>query len=141
MAILHVEGDPVDGEPPPGARPSVLGYSGSDGTIAWAWPDRDLMILYFTQSRGGATPIRLEAESTQALIVQRMEAFDEAARHGADLAGRMYREVLTSRLLPVLESIGDSGSVAACTATIRDLDTIADGVRDSRTLADIIGIV
>lgn len=52
-----------------------------------------------------------------------------------------FREVLTSRLLPVLESIGDSGSVAACTATIRDLDTIDDGVRDSRTLADIIGIV
>jgi hypothetical protein len=52
-----------------------------------------------------------------------------------------FREVLTARLLPVLESVGDSGSVATCTATIRDLDTIADGVRDSRTLADIIGIV
>jgi len=50
--------------------------------------------------------IRLEAENTQALIVQRMEAFDEAARHGADLAGRMYREVLTSRMRPFAEGVG-----------------------------------
>ncbi len=62
MAVLHVDGDPVNGRPPPAAKPSIIGYSGSDGTIAWAWPGRDLMILYFTQSRGGATPIRLEAE-------------------------------------------------------------------------------
>jgi CubicO group peptidase (beta-lactamase class C family) len=68
MAVLHVDGDPVDGEPPPGAEPSILGYSGSDGTIAWAWPDRDLMILYFTQSRGGATVIRLEAEIERLLL-------------------------------------------------------------------------
>ena len=40
----------------------VIGYGGSDGTFAWAWPDKDLMILYFTQSRGQATSIGLEAE-------------------------------------------------------------------------------
>ena len=68
MAVLHVDGDPVNGQPPPGAKPSIIGYSGSDGTIAWAWPDRDLMILYFTQSRGGATPIRLEAEIERLLL-------------------------------------------------------------------------
>ena len=42
------------------ARPVAIGHSGSDGTIAWAWPDQDLMILYFTQSRGGMTPLKLE---------------------------------------------------------------------------------
>ena len=68
MAVLHVEGEPVDGGPPPGVEPSIIGYSGSDGTIAWAWPERDLMILYFTQSRGGATPIRLEAEIERLLL-------------------------------------------------------------------------
>jgi CubicO group peptidase (beta-lactamase class C family) len=62
MAVLHVEGDPVDGAPPPGVAPMIYGYSGSDGTIAWAWPEHDLIILYFTQSRGGASVIRLEAE-------------------------------------------------------------------------------
>lgn len=68
MAILHMDGEPVDGEPPTGAKPSILGYSGSDGTIAWAWPERDLIILYFTQSRGGATVIRLEEEIERLLL-------------------------------------------------------------------------
>jgi CubicO group peptidase (beta-lactamase class C family) len=38
----------------------VLSHSGSDGTYAWAWPAHDLMVLYFTQSRGAASGIRLE---------------------------------------------------------------------------------
>jgi hypothetical protein len=68
MALMHVDGEPVDGAPPPDAEPEILGYSGSDGTIAWAWPKRDLVILYFTQSRGGASPIRLEAEIQRLLL-------------------------------------------------------------------------
>ncbi len=71
MALLHVNGDPADGAPPPGAVPSIIGYSGSDGTIAWAWPQRDLIILYFTQSRGGSTAIRLEAEIQRLLLEPR----------------------------------------------------------------------
>ena len=43
MALLHVDGAPVEGQPPDGATPKIYGYSGSDGTIAWAWPDRDLI--------------------------------------------------------------------------------------------------
>ena len=39
----------------------AFGHSGSDGTYAWAWPARDLMVLYFTQSRGSATMTRMEA--------------------------------------------------------------------------------
>ncbi|HIG31048.1 MAG TPA: class A beta-lactamase-related serine hydrolase [Verrucomicrobiales bacterium] len=39
-----------------------FGHSGSDGTWAWAWPDHDLMICFFTQSRGQATGIRLESD-------------------------------------------------------------------------------
>ena len=49
--------------------------------------------------------LRIEAEGAQALIVERMDTFDEAARNGADLAGRMYREVLTSRMRPFTEGI------------------------------------
>jgi CubicO group peptidase (beta-lactamase class C family) len=49
-------------------RPVVLGHSGSDGTNAWAWPERDLMILYFTQSRGGLTPVRLERPIDRLII-------------------------------------------------------------------------
>ena len=39
----------------------VFGHRGSDGTYAWAWPDQDLMVLYFTQSRGSSTMTRMEA--------------------------------------------------------------------------------
>ena len=39
----------------------VFGHSGSDGTYAWAWPEEDLLVLYFTQSRGSGTMFRMEA--------------------------------------------------------------------------------
>ncbi|HYT77484.1 MAG TPA: serine hydrolase domain-containing protein, partial [Vicinamibacterales bacterium] len=38
----------------------AFGHNGSDGTAAWAFPDRDLMVLLFTQSRGGVAVIRAE---------------------------------------------------------------------------------
>ncbi|MCB9838007.1 MAG: beta-lactamase family protein [Phycisphaeraceae bacterium] len=63
MAVLHL---PV--EAPQSSDPVIIGHSGSDGTIAWAWPGRDLMILYYTQSRGGLTAIRLE-EAINRLIL------------------------------------------------------------------------
>jgi len=40
---------------------TVFGHSGSDGTYAWVWPGQDLMVLYFTQSRGSITMTRMEA--------------------------------------------------------------------------------
>jgi CubicO group peptidase (beta-lactamase class C family) len=59
----------------------VFGHGGSDGTWAFAWPEHDLMVLYYTQSRGNATGIDLEAAidrlllgGTAAPIVQDMSA-------------------------------------------------------------------
>jgi CubicO group peptidase (beta-lactamase class C family) len=49
-------------------RLTAFGHNGSDGTWAIAWPDRDLMLLYFTQSRGQATGTRLEAEIDRLLL-------------------------------------------------------------------------
>lgn len=46
----------------PAAGPILYGHSGSDGTLALAVPALDLMILYFTQSRGGLTVVSLERE-------------------------------------------------------------------------------
>ncbi|MGI9518181.1 MAG: serine hydrolase, partial [Pirellulaceae bacterium] len=48
--------------------PQVIGHSGSDGTAAWLWPDRDLIILFFTQSRGGTTVIKMEGAIDQLII-------------------------------------------------------------------------
>jgi len=45
------------GVPPVGLPP--FGHGGSDGTIAFADPKQDLMVLYFTQSRGGSTTRRM----------------------------------------------------------------------------------
>jgi hypothetical protein len=45
---------------PASGRPLVFGHAGSDGTYSWAWPDRDLIVLFFTQSRGSLAGIELE---------------------------------------------------------------------------------
>lgn len=39
----------------------AFGHNGSDGTYAWVFPKLDLMVLYFTQSRGGETGTGFEA--------------------------------------------------------------------------------
>ncbi len=51
--------------PDPGASSSkrslpVFGHGGSDGTFAWVFPEQDVIALYFTQSRNGATGTRFE---------------------------------------------------------------------------------
>ena len=56
--------------------PIAISHSGSDGTIAWSWPDRNLTILYFTQSRGGFTPLRIEG-SIDRLILHPGKSFAE----------------------------------------------------------------
>ncbi len=38
----------------------AFGHNGSDGTYAWVFPKLDLMVLYFTQSRGADTGGKLE---------------------------------------------------------------------------------
>ena len=58
----------------------VIGHSGSDGTYVWAWPDLDLMILYFTQSRGSTTGIKLESNIDELLIHPEIAALNEEIR-------------------------------------------------------------
>ena len=60
MAVLYV--------PQNATQPAIIGHSGSDGTFAWAWPEKDLIVLYFTQSRGQVTGLRLEKEIDRLLI-------------------------------------------------------------------------
>jgi CubicO group peptidase (beta-lactamase class C family) len=63
MSVLH-----VPTQDPATSKPQIIGHSGSDGTIAWAWPERDLMILLFTQSRGGNSTLRIE-EAIERLLL------------------------------------------------------------------------
>ncbi len=65
MAMLHVRPAEGVGESP---QVVILGHGGSDGTRAWAWPEEDLMVLYFTQSRDQATAVRLEQQMHRLLF-------------------------------------------------------------------------
>ncbi len=58
----------------------VIGHSGSDGTYAWMWPKLDLMILYFTQSRGGTSGIKLEPKIDELLIHLELVEINDRAR-------------------------------------------------------------
>ncbi|MFO0828831.1 MAG: serine hydrolase domain-containing protein [Phycisphaerales bacterium] len=57
----------------------AFGHGGSDGTIAWYWPDRDLMVLYFTQARGGLSVVSLERDVDRLLVAKSGAATPAAA--------------------------------------------------------------
>jgi hypothetical protein len=59
MSVLNISSD---------GQLRVFGHSGSDGTWAWAFPERDMMVSYFTQSRGQVTGIRLETDLDRLLV-------------------------------------------------------------------------
>lgn len=59
MSVLNISSD---------GQLQVFGHSGSDGTWAWAFPEHDMMIFYFTQSRGQVTGIRLETDLDRLLV-------------------------------------------------------------------------
>ncbi|HZW11121.1 MAG TPA: serine hydrolase domain-containing protein [Phycisphaerales bacterium] len=65
----------------------IISHSGSDGTIAWAWPELDLMVLYFTQSRGGTSPLRIEEAIDRLLIHPGEAAVAEIPEHLKPLIG------------------------------------------------------
>ena len=73
MAVLHL---PIESK---GAgTATIVGHSGSDGTIAWGWPKQDLMILFFTQSRGSTAVLRLEESIDRLLIAPEAYANEPA---------------------------------------------------------------
>jgi len=59
MSVLNISSD---------GQLQVFGHSGSDGTWAWAFPTHDMIVLYFTQSRGQVTGIRLETDLDRLLV-------------------------------------------------------------------------
>lgn len=48
----HMWGAFFEPDAGPGDRPYVVTHAGSDGTFAWAFPELELIVLFFTQSRG-----------------------------------------------------------------------------------------
>ena len=77
MAIVY-SNDTISGIS--GSGIEVIGHSGSDGTYAWAWPKLDLIILYFTQSRGSTSGIKLESMIDELLIHPELREINTKAR-------------------------------------------------------------
>jgi CubicO group peptidase (beta-lactamase class C family) len=65
MAMLYAAGEDARA-----LKVVAIGHGGSDGTAAWAFPAEDLIVCYFTQSRGQTTMIRLESTIQEALVRQ-----------------------------------------------------------------------
>lgn len=63
MSMLY-----APGQSPTQSDVRAIGHGGSDGTGAWAFPAENLIVCYFTQSRGGVTTIRLETMIQDALL-------------------------------------------------------------------------
>lgn len=83
----------------------AFGHNGSDGTWAYAWPEHDLMVLYFTQSRGNRTGMDLEAAidrwllgGTEAAPIQEL-TFEAAAPY----LGLYWAEPLQRPMIVVFE--------------------------------------
>ncbi len=62
----------LEDDAPEGAEPerqvAVFGHTGSDGTHAWYFPEQDAQVLYFTQSRGTLTGLRVEEALSELLL-------------------------------------------------------------------------
>lgn len=71
------------GDEPVEQRMLAFGHGGSDGTWAWAFPRHDLIVCYFTQSRGQATGIGLERDLDRLLL--RPDEFPTEPRAVIDL--------------------------------------------------------
>jgi CubicO group peptidase (beta-lactamase class C family) len=63
MSMLY-----APGESPTQAEVRAIGHGGSDGTYGWAIPAENLIVCYFTQSRGQVSMIRLETTIQDALL-------------------------------------------------------------------------
>ena len=55
--------------------PVVFGHNGSDGTYAWAWPEEDLIVLFFTQSRGTVSGMGLESVVDRLIFKNDVEGY------------------------------------------------------------------
>lgn len=95
---------------PDAELPEVVGHTGSDGTFAWAWPERDLMVLYFTQSRGGTSGLSLERWIDELLLseAEPMGGEDRRQLHSS-LIGEYQADFgsLRNTRLRVFEEDGD----------------------------------
>lgn len=91
---------------------AAFGHSGSDGTHAWVFPEQDAMVLYFTQSRGSMSGLRVE-EALAGLFLgapydpnQAAPPFEEYLGYYWEGEGDLYRAIVRDGEDLALEIIG-----------------------------------
>jgi CubicO group peptidase (beta-lactamase class C family) len=57
----------------------AFGHSGSDGTYSWVFPKQNAMVMYFTQSRGTTTGLRVEAAVNELFLDVPVEEMHDSA--------------------------------------------------------------
>jgi len=61
MQLLVSDADPK-------GEPAAFGHSNPEGILAWAWPGRDLIVLFFTQTHGVRAEVPVENVVDQVLL-------------------------------------------------------------------------
>ena len=94
-------------------RPVALGHGGSDGTLAWAWPQRALIVLVFTQSREALGLLTIEPVIDQLLIRGDLDGYRAGREKLQARAGKtaayegLYWDDATGRSYFALRADGD----------------------------------
>ncbi|MCB1052887.1 MAG: beta-lactamase family protein [Acidobacteria bacterium] len=71
----------------------AFGHDGSDGTYAWAFPEQDLIVLFFTQSRGSMAGLSLAQSLNEMLFPKKEDSHfsaDAAESVTAEEAAGLY---------------------------------------------------
>jgi CubicO group peptidase (beta-lactamase class C family) len=96
-----------------GAREVVVfGHTGSDGTHAWAFPESQAMVLYFTQSRGSTTGLRVEERLGELFLgvpfdpLQAAPPLEEYLGYYWEGEGDLYRAIVRDGEDLALEIVG-----------------------------------
>lgn len=109
----------------------AFGHNGSDGTHAWALPDRDLMVLFFTQTRGTRAGLELER------ILDRLLLRGDVEGHRAELEARasatasfgayegLYWDQTNARAYYVVRAEGDRLLIERPGSSIKALNATA----------------
>lgn len=90
----------------------AFGHSGSDGTWAWAFPEHDTLVLYFTQSRGNITGVRVEAALGELILGEPFDAnqlappFEQYVGYYWEGPGDRYRSIVPDGDDLALEILG-----------------------------------
>ncbi len=92
---------------------AAFGHGGSDGTHAWVFPEHNAVVMYFTQSRGNITGLRVEAALGEVffgvpfnLAVESAPPIEDFLGYYWEEEGDLYRAIIRDGEDMALEILG-----------------------------------